>query len=164
MKQQSSRQNENDVMKAAHEIYFNDHQIKFTLDHAWRELRHDKKWCTTSQAKDGGRKSKRKHVEDGTAESASSQPESHGEDEVMGRPPGVKAAKAKAKKWSTVEKKGKSVSVSEYQSMWDIKKQDLEMKDKLAKTKLLDSLLGKSEPLSDMEMALKNKLISDMLS
>ncbi|KAL1219319.1 Glutathione S-transferase T3 [Cardamine amara subsp. amara] len=35
----SSGQNENDVMKLANQIYFNDHKSKFTLEHAWRELR-----------------------------------------------------------------------------------------------------------------------------
>lgn len=41
MKEQSSGQNEDDVMKAAHAIFNSDHLTKFTLDHAWRELRHD---------------------------------------------------------------------------------------------------------------------------
>lgn len=38
------------------------------------------------------------------------------------------------------------------------------MKDNLSKTKLLDSLLAKTEPLSELEVALKNKLITEMLS
>ncbi|XP_024013925.1 glutathione S-transferase T3-like [Eutrema salsugineum] len=32
LKQQSSGQNENDVMKAAHHIFYNDHMFKFTLE------------------------------------------------------------------------------------------------------------------------------------
>ncbi|XP_024009973.1 glutathione S-transferase T3-like [Eutrema salsugineum] len=52
-KERSSGQNDNDVMKLAHEIFFNDYGIKFALEHAWRELRFDQKWCTTSSTKDG---------------------------------------------------------------------------------------------------------------
>ncbi|XP_013595015.1 PREDICTED: glutathione S-transferase T3-like [Brassica oleracea var. oleracea] len=40
-KQRSSGQNENDVLKMAHEIFYNDYKVKFTLEHAWLELRHD---------------------------------------------------------------------------------------------------------------------------
>ncbi|XP_024010197.1 glutathione S-transferase T3-like isoform X2 [Eutrema salsugineum] len=65
MKEQSSGQNENDVMKVAHEIFFNDYQVKFTLEHAWRELHHDHKWCLTSSVKDG--KVKKKKLEEGCA-------------------------------------------------------------------------------------------------
>ncbi|KAG2245630.1 hypothetical protein Bca52824_085258 [Brassica carinata] len=39
----------------------------------------------------------------------------------------------------------------------------LEMEDKLNKQKLLEKLLEKSGPLSEMEMSLKLKLISEML-
>lgn len=38
------------------------------------------------------------------------------------------------------------------------------MKEKLNKQKLLDSLIGKTEPLSELEMVLKIKLIKDMLA
>ncbi|KAG2298634.1 hypothetical protein Bca52824_035106 [Brassica carinata] len=78
----------------------------------------------------------------------------------MARPIGVKAAKAKAKK--SVGEEGKNLR--EFQQMWEIKAKDLAMKDKLSKTKLLDSLLEKTEPLSDIEVALNNKLITEMLS
>ena len=167
MKELSSGQNDNDLMKAANDLFFNDHHMKFTLEHAWRELRHDQKWASTSShAKDGGGKSKRRRVDEGSAQSSTSEPVSLEEDEVMGRAPGVKAAKAKANKSgskrTTVEEKSKALT--EFQCMWEIKKQDLQMKDKLSNKKLLDSLLGKLEPLSDIEMALKNKLISDMLA
>ncbi|XP_024010329.1 glutathione S-transferase T3-like [Eutrema salsugineum] len=43
-RKKSSGQNENDVLKLAHEIFCNDHKNKFTLDHAWKELRNDQKW------------------------------------------------------------------------------------------------------------------------
>ena len=52
LREQRSGQNDDDVMKAALDIFYNDNGIKFSLEHAWRELRHDKKWCSTFQAKD----------------------------------------------------------------------------------------------------------------
>ncbi|KAL1207069.1 Glutathione S-transferase T3 [Cardamine amara subsp. amara] len=165
MKEQSSGQNEDDVMKAAHAIFNSDHLTKFTLDHAWRELRHDQKWCSTLSVKDAGR-SKRRKIEEPSAQSSSAHPVSHGEEVSMARPAGVKAAKAKGKKTgsnkNSVEEE--AMSVKAFQSVWEIKKQDLAMKEKLAKHKLLDSLIAKSEPLDEEELALKKKLISDMLS
>ncbi|XP_013595053.1 PREDICTED: glutathione S-transferase T3-like [Brassica oleracea var. oleracea] len=46
LRDQSSGENDNDVMKKALDMFFNDHGCKFTLEHAWRELRHDKKWAS----------------------------------------------------------------------------------------------------------------------
>ncbi|KAL0674822.1 hypothetical protein Bca4012_002803 [Brassica carinata] len=87
-------------------------------------------------------------------------PSVNGEDEPMARPMGVKAAKTKAKR--PMGEEGKNLQ--ELRQMWEIKAKDLIMKDKLSKTKLLDSLLAKTEPLSELEVALKNKLITEMLS
>uniref|UniRef100_A0A0D3BW23 No apical meristem-associated C-terminal domain-containing protein n=1 Tax=Brassica oleracea var. oleracea TaxID=109376 RepID=A0A0D3BW23_BRAOL len=84
MKHQSSGQNEDDVMKAAHEIFFNDYQAKFTMEHCWRELRHDQKWKSVFKSRDGA-KEKRKETEEVIPE-----------DEV--RPLGVKASKAAKRK------------------------------------------------------------------
>ncbi|KAG2283387.1 hypothetical protein Bca52824_054607 [Brassica carinata] len=39
----------------------------------------------------------------------------------------------------------------------------LEIKEKLSKQKMLECLLGKKEPLSEMETSLKLKLMSEML-
>uniref|UniRef100_A0A0D3C378 Non-haem dioxygenase N-terminal domain-containing protein n=1 Tax=Brassica oleracea var. oleracea TaxID=109376 RepID=A0A0D3C378_BRAOL len=57
-----------------------------------------------------------------------------------------------------------------FQQMWELKQKDLQeqtqllnMKDKVNKSKLLDSLLARTEPLTELEVALKNKLISEML-
>jgi len=36
--------------------------------------------------------------------------------------------------------------------------------EKIGLTKLFDSLFAKTEPLTDIEITLKNKLISDMLN
>ncbi|KAF3565138.1 hypothetical protein DY000_02017229 [Brassica cretica] len=71
-----------------------------------------------------------------------------GQEEVTGtRPPGIKAAKAAKKK-----KGGQEESFIELKTV-------LEMKDKLNKHKLLEKLLEKPEPLSEMEMTLKLKLM-----
>ncbi|XP_009139892.2 glutathione S-transferase T3-like [Brassica rapa] len=66
LREQRSGQNDDDVMKAALDIFFNNNEYKFALDHCWRELRHDQKWCSTNLAKDGG-KEKRKQVFEGSA-------------------------------------------------------------------------------------------------
>ncbi|XP_056848383.1 glutathione S-transferase T3-like [Raphanus sativus] len=86
LRQQRSGQNDDDVMKAAHDIFFNDQGTKFILDHCWRELRYDQKWCTNFVPKDGV-KAKRKQVAEGEpGEAEVREPEA--------RPMGVKAAKA----------------------------------------------------------------------
>ncbi|KAL0745536.1 hypothetical protein Bca101_101961 [Brassica carinata] len=160
-KQRSSGQNENDVLKMAHEIFYNDYKVKFTLEHAWLELRHDQKWCGASSDKV---QSKRRKLDDGSAQSSTFVPGSHGEDEA--RPVGLKASKAKEKrlvsKQGTLEEEVKERM--EFQSMWMIRQNDFALKEKLNKQKLLDSLIAKTEPLSELEIALKNKLINDMLA
>ncbi|KAF3564553.1 hypothetical protein DY000_02018238 [Brassica cretica] len=50
------------------------------------------------------------------------------------RPPSVKSAKARGKKTM-----GEGKELSQFQTMWSIKKQDLVMKERLSKMKLLDS-------------------------
>ncbi|KAL0800551.1 hypothetical protein Bca101_055726 [Brassica carinata] len=139
---QASGENDNDVMKKALDFFFSDHGCKFTLEHAWRELRHDQKWCSAYKANDGS-KEKRKTV-GGDVE---------GEEEVTGaRPPGIKAAKA-AKRKKVDQEESKHIEL----------KTVLEMKDKLNKQKLLEKLLEKPDPLSEIEMSLKLKLMSEML-
>ncbi|KAG2310225.1 hypothetical protein Bca52824_021782 [Brassica carinata] len=70
-----------------------------------------------------------------------------------------------------MEETSSKASVDKLQEMMEIRKQDhelkkadFEMKDKLNKQHMLETLLAKKEPLSEIEVALKNKLISDMLS
>ena len=53
--------------------------------------------------------------------------------------------------------------MSEFQRMWDIKKKDLAVKERLSKMKLLDSLIAKQE-LAEYEEALKKKLINELFS
>ncbi|XP_048604681.1 glutathione S-transferase T3-like [Brassica napus] len=142
LRDQSSGENENDVMKKALDMFFNDHGCKFTLEHAWRELRHDQKWCSAYKAKDSSNV-KRKPVGGDV----------QGDEEVTGaRSPGIKAAKAAKKKKGVQEE-------SNHTELRTV----LEMKDKLNKQKLLENLLEKPDPLSEMEMSLKLKLMSEML-
>ena len=48
-------------------------------------------------------------------------------------------------------------------SLWKIKQEDLVIKEKLSKMKLLDSLIAKQEPLADYEEALEKKLTNELL-
>ena len=148
-REKSSGQNENDVLRQAHQIFFNNQNKKFTLEHTWRELRNDQKWCDL--AKNDGSSRKRK-AEDGPDSSTS-------EATASKRPPGVKAAKASGKK-TVVE----TVDLNKFQSMWTIKQQELAVKERLSKMSLLGSLIGKKEPLAEHEEILKSKLINDLLS
>ncbi|WZZ59800.1 glutathione S-transferase T3-like [Brassica napus] len=104
-KQKSSGQNEDDVLKAAHEIFFNDYTVKFTLEHAWRELRNDQKWCGTYGSSQQSSGAKRKRVgEQQSFQSSASMPSVNGEDSsTAARPIGVKAAKANKGKRSVGE-------------------------------------------------------------
>ena len=139
LKQHASGENENDIMKVAHDIFSNDYNAKFSLEHCWRELRFDQKWRSHSSSRDGA-KEKRKEPGEEVA----------GEEEV--RPPGVKASKAAKRK--------KHVNEAAFDQIESI----LAEKKNISRQKLLDRLLAKnSDTLSDQEMALKNKLISEML-
>ncbi|XP_056855497.1 glutathione S-transferase T3-like [Raphanus sativus] len=157
-RQKSSGQNEVDVLKQAHHLFFIHHNKKFTLEHAWRELRYDHKWRDITN-NDDNKKKKRKNEE--------------GEDSVPSeasgskRPPGVKAAKA-AKAAQAAKASGKKpvvheiVDVDKYESMWTIKQQDLAAKERLSKTHMLENLLARQDALADYEEVLKKKLISDL--
>ncbi|XP_013626351.1 PREDICTED: glutathione S-transferase T3-like [Brassica oleracea var. oleracea] len=135
LKEQTSGQNENDVMKASHDIFLNDYNNKFTLEHCWRELRFDQKWRSHALSV------KRKEA----------CPEVVPDDEEV-RPPGVKASKAAKRK-----RDGNEAAYDQIQTM-------LSLKNNISKQKILDRLLGKNEEtLSDQEKSLKNKLIGEML-
>ncbi|WZZ36379.1 hypothetical protein YC2023_019780 [Brassica napus] len=163
-REKSSGQNENDILKQAHKIFFNNRKKKFTLEHAWKELRNDQKWCELSTAKNEGSSKKRK-CEEGfiTASSQADTAVDAEADECTSRPPGVKAAKARAKargKKSAVEEKG----VLAFESMWTIKQADLASKERLSKMALLDRLFAKEGPLNEREKALKTRLIDELLA
>ncbi|XP_033133371.1 glutathione S-transferase T3-like [Brassica rapa] len=139
LREQTSGQNDNDVMKSALDIFHSDQNQKFNLEHAWRELRHDVKWCSTNLEKE-----KRKPVDPVANEGSVPEPEE--------RPIGVKAAKAAKKR----KKTGKEEELAKLENLLEIKKQ-------ISKESLLESLLAKPEPLSEMESALKIKLMSALL-
>ncbi|XP_024004034.1 glutathione S-transferase T2-like [Eutrema salsugineum] len=155
--QKTSGQNENDVMKLALDMYFNDYKHKFTMEHAWRELRHDQKW--------GGSGSSKKRRTDAVSVEGTDAPFSHGEDEGVPRPAGVKASKAKKTtktNSASLEEDGKGLV--EFRSIWELREKELALKDKTNKQKILENLLAKTDSLSDVEVELKNKLINEMLS
>ncbi|KAG2252756.1 hypothetical protein Bca52824_082892 [Brassica carinata] len=69
-----------------------------------------------------------------------------------------------ASKGQGKKKMAEGKPLSEFQTLWSIKKEDLAMKEKISKMKLLDSLIAKQEPLAEYEESLKKKLINDLLS
>ncbi|KAG7559262.1 hypothetical protein ISN45_Aa05g008600 [Arabidopsis thaliana x Arabidopsis arenosa] len=90
--QMTSGQNDDEWMKLARQIYESDYKKKFMLEHAWRELRHDQKWCASHSTKETG-KSKRRKVESGSIHSSETS-QAHGESVAsQARPLSVKAAK-----------------------------------------------------------------------
>ncbi|XP_013616870.1 PREDICTED: uncharacterized protein LOC106323267 [Brassica oleracea var. oleracea] len=110
------------------------------------------KWLSLNTPKPAGN-SKRKE----TCSQASSN--SVGDPEV--RPEGIKAAKAKKKNSAPLR------SLSECQTVWEMKKEDLLMrkedlliKERLTKLAILDTLLAKKDPLTEPEEATKNKLLA----
>lgn len=137
MREQSSGQNDDDVIAAAHEMYQNHHGVPFILEHAWKALRNDQKWRSMSSAREDG-KEKRKEAEE------------EAPDLEEARPPGVKASKAKRKK------KGKEAAFDKLEGL-------MLLKENISKQRVLERLLARKEPLSEIEESLKNKLVSEML-
>ncbi|XP_010445809.1 PREDICTED: glutathione S-transferase T3-like [Camelina sativa] len=173
-REKSSGQNEDDVMKLAHQIYLNDHGQRFTLEHAWRDLRYDQKWCASTSTKGNGVKRGRVCV-DGSEQDAHPVIDV---DEPMPHPPGVKAAKGKSKKSSNtkpaVEEDGKAFfefQLERVERMYEMKQKDFALKEKEFAMKkehinhvILENLIAKKDSLTESEKALKDKLIDDMMS
>ncbi|XP_056863835.1 glutathione S-transferase T3-like isoform X2 [Raphanus sativus] len=151
----TSGQNDNDVLKEAHVIYFNRYNKKFSLEHAWKELRYDQKWCLISTDKTGKKRKGEDEVESSTSHATDNV--SGQSVDVMERPPGVKAAKRRGKKPLEEDKE-----VEGFHRMWEVKEEDWCRKEKQAKIGLLDRLLAKTEPLADYEETLKKKLIAEL--
>ncbi|WZZ14578.1 glutathione S-transferase T3-like [Brassica napus] len=145
-RQQASGQSETDVLKLAHDIFYADHETKFTLEHAWCVLRFEQKWLNLNTPKPTG-SSKRK-TGDGEPEASGSEAGDHDK-----RPEGVKAAKARRN-----NSKGKGVD--DAKTIWEFKKEDLLMKERLSRLAILDTLLARKEPLSEAEEVVKNKLLA----
>ncbi|KAL0656338.1 hypothetical protein Bca4012_076922 [Brassica carinata] len=117
----------------------------------------------TQWHEDANEDAHRRKLDDQSAQSSSFVPGCQGEDEAMTRHVGVKAAKARGKSKAKASEKEVKPLV-EFQSIWEIRQKDFVLKEKLNKQKLLDSLIAKTETLSELEIALKNKLINDMLA
>ncbi|KAF2595447.1 hypothetical protein F2Q70_00043755 [Brassica cretica] len=150
-----SGESDTDLLKKAHEIFFADQAKKFTLEHAWCTLRFEQKWLSLNAPK-AGNGEKRKNVETTTQPSTTD-----GVVDVEQRPEGIKAAKAR-------RNGGKGKSVSDYASVWEMKKEDWEMKkedlerkERLSKLAILDTLLGRTQPLSEAEEDVKNRLLAE---
>ncbi|KAF2541391.1 hypothetical protein F2Q70_00034887 [Brassica cretica] len=47
--------------------------------------------------------------------------------------------------------------------MWSLKKADLQLKERLSKMRMLESLVAKQAPLVDYDEALKKKLIAESI-
>ncbi|XP_048604630.1 glutathione S-transferase T3-like [Brassica napus] len=94
--------------------------------------------------------SKRKNVEINSQTSTNK-----GFVDVESRPEGVKAAKAK-------RNTGKGKSLAEIATVWEMKKDDLVRKERLSRLAILDTLLAKTQPLSEVEEVVKNKLLAEL--
>ncbi|XP_024004156.1 glutathione S-transferase T3-like [Eutrema salsugineum] len=159
-REKASGINENDVLKMAHQIFFSDHKKKFTLEHAWKELRNDQKWSELTSSKADETIKKRRAEEGLPKPSARPEEVNNGEGgQTTSRPGGVKAAKANDKK-----NKEKELGLSQFQSMWTIKKEDNAVQERLSMHRLLENLIAKGDTLTEVEAALKQKLITDILS
>ncbi|XP_013608268.1 PREDICTED: glutathione S-transferase T2-like [Brassica oleracea var. oleracea] len=146
-RQNCSGQNDNDVLKVAHNFFYSDHNLKFNLEHAWCVLRYEQKWINLNTPQASG-SSKRKCCEGGSQSSSTTV----GDHEI--RPEGIKAAKAR-------RNNAQGKALSDYKSMWELKMEDLATKEKLSKLAILDTLLAKKEPLSETEETVKNKLLAE---
>uniref|UniRef100_A0A0D3BTZ1 Myb-like domain-containing protein n=1 Tax=Brassica oleracea var. oleracea TaxID=109376 RepID=A0A0D3BTZ1_BRAOL len=147
----------------------NDIVNKFCGAYEAAKLRNDQKWRELSTSKTHG-SAKRRKCDDGAQSTTSNGTETTNGEEDQGatRPPGVKAAKGQRKKKDVADGKKKDLAdgkkLYEFEGMCSIKREDLAMKEKLSKMKLLESLIAKPEPLADYEEALKKKLITDLLA
>lgn len=54
-------------------------------------------------------------------------------------------------------------TLSKFEGMWEIKQKDLVSKERVTTKRLLESLLAKKEALDESEVALKKKLIDELL-
>ncbi|VVA94391.1 unnamed protein product [Arabis nemorensis] len=98
-----------------------------------------------------------------TGYSSTSNTACHVEEELEERPLGVKASKVKEKKRGKGEsEETEESSLKVLQEMWLIKEKDNIVRERLSKKKILEGLILKSEPLSQGELTLKNKLVAEM--
>ncbi|XP_024004052.1 glutathione S-transferase T3-like [Eutrema salsugineum] len=133
-REKTSGMNENDVLKLAHQIFFTNHKKKFNLEYAWRELRNDQKWCDLSTTK-GNEASKKRRTD------------------VM-----------ETEAMETVENDGSCSRPIDFQKVLDVKEKELATRERLTRMSVLDRLLAKTDALNEVEEALKQKLLKEMLS
>ncbi|KAL0748206.1 hypothetical protein Bca101_030208 [Brassica carinata] len=100
----------------------------------------------SSQHTKASASSKRKPVETDSQTS----PINVGDEEV--RPEGVKAAKAK-----------RSNAKGDITTVWEMRTDNLDRKEKLSKLAILDTLLAKTQPLTTAEEEAKNKLLAQYI-
>ncbi|XP_023638875.1 glutathione S-transferase T3-like [Capsella rubella] len=148
----SSGMNDVDVLKNAHTIYMSLYKKKFRLEHAWVELRQEHKWCSLGVMNPSSNtSSKRMRSEDAPPSSGSvaNEPESRAE--------GVKAMKGKR-----FRGKDKAAPSKDYPQLWENKQKDNEAKKELQKMSILDTLLAKTQPLDEDELALMNNFMAEL--
>ena len=110
--------------------------------------------------------SKKRWFEDGSDSTSykATEEDSALDDEGTRRPPGVKAAKKSSKERLSKKTVDDGKELAHFDTMCTLKKQDLVVKERVSKIKLLDSLIAKQDPLADYEEALKKKLIHELMS
>ncbi|KAL0673741.1 hypothetical protein Bca4012_001722 [Brassica carinata] len=135
----------------------NDLVCKFCGSYATATRQKTKKWCEHATSKVGGSTKKRK-CDDG-AETSSSQATINLDEEPTKRPAGVKASKAASAKKPVVDNE----VALKFQAMCSIKEKKLVLKERVSKMTLLNSLISKTDPLSEIEEAVKTKLLTEML-
>ncbi|KAF3589464.1 hypothetical protein F2Q69_00027232 [Brassica cretica] len=121
------------------------------------ELRYDQKWSEHATSKLGGNGQKRM-FEDGT-ETASSQATINLDEQPTKQPAGVKVSKAASAKKPIVDNEASL----KFQTMCSIKEKDLALQERVSKMALLNSLISKTDPLSEIKQAVKTKLLTEML-
>ncbi|XP_023644525.1 glutathione S-transferase T3-like [Capsella rubella] len=150
--EKASGMNDVDVLKNAHTIYMSLYKKKFGLEHAWVELRQEQKWCSLGVMNPtSNTSSKRRRGEDAPASCGSIANETESMLE------GVKAMKGKR-----FRGKDKAPPAKDYPQLWENKEKDTETKLKLQKLAILDTLIAKTQPLDEDELALKKKLMAEL--
>ncbi|XP_023634288.1 glutathione S-transferase T3-like [Capsella rubella] len=150
--EKASGHNDVDVLKNAHQIYMTLYGKKFTLEHAWVELKHEQKWCSLGLMNPTSKTSSKKRKAEVAAPSSSSVG-----NEQETRAPGVKAMKARR-----FNGKEKEPATGEYPELWENKQKDMEAKKVLQMMSLLETLIAKTVPLDEDELALKKKLMAQL--
>ncbi|XP_018463053.1 glutathione S-transferase T3-like [Raphanus sativus] len=119
---------------------------------AHRNYKYEQKWLNLNPTKSSGGSKRKADSETSTTSEGVKAVE-----EAQTRPEGVKAAKARRSAM------GKGKYVANYTAVWEMRKEDLEKKEKLSKFAILDSLIAKSKTttLTEAEEVAKEKLLAE---